>query len=464
MIKLEFAQGKNYAILGLGKTGLTAGEALRDSGATVQVWDDNQDARSQAAANGLQLTDFNTAPIDNIDALIISPGIPTTFPAPHPIAQRFKDAGIPITCDIELLLQAQKGARIIGITGTNGKSTTTSLISHILSEANVKNAVGGNLGQAVLTLPPMIASGEKGDTENGTYVLELSSYQLELAPSLVCDVAVLLNITPDHLDRHGGMAGYVKAKSLILKRGIKPQRFVINVDDDNTAELAAKESMLTTPIAVTRHLAVGVCVDKGVLFENGQAVDRVDDIAVLRGPHNAQNIAAAYAAARACNLEAAVIIAAIRSFPGLAHRQEIVGVFDDVLFINDSKATNLDAATKALASFDNIYWIAGGRPKAGADYNELNPYLSKIRHAYLIGEAAQDIAEHLSQHNVPHTITETLQRSIQAAAHTAWDEDLEGATVLLSPACASWDQFPNFEARGDLFRNGVGALKVEAAG
>ena len=455
MIALDYAKGKNYAVLGLGKTGLSSGEALQSSGATVTCWDDSQEARAKAASQGLTLVDYSTAPIDGIDALVISPGIPTLHPAPHPIAKRFIDAGVPVISDIELLIKAQPQAKIIGITGTNGKSTTTTLISHILSECGRINAVGGNLGNAVMTLPPLAA--------DGTYVLELSSYQLEITPSLVCDVAIILNITPDHLKRHGGMDGYIAAKRSILRRGSKNQRFVIGVDDDITAGIAAEEAILATPISSTRHLDLGVCVENGALLENGQPIGSIEEATALRGQHNAQNVAAAYAACRALDLPAEEILKAIRTFPGLAHRQEAVGTIDDVLFVNDSKATNVDAASKALTTFNNIYWIAGGRDKDGG-YDSLTAYLPRIRHTYLIGEAANDIAAWLDQHGAPYTVTETLQRAIQAAAHTAWDEDLEGATVLLSPACASFDQFPNFEARGDLFRNGGLALKVEAAG
>lgn len=455
MIKLPFAAGKTYAVLGLGKTGLSAAQALKDSGATVFVWDDKQESRAAAAASGHTLVDLGAAAIDGITALVISPGIPTTFPTPNAIAKRFLDTGIPVYCDIELLVQAQPNAKYIGITGTNGKSTTTSLIHHILSEEKIKNSVGGNLGQAVLTLAPM--------DNDGVFVLELSSYQLELTPSLRFDIAVLLNITPDHLDRHGGMEGYVRAKENILRDSAREQRFVIGVDDNYSAELAAKYSLNTAPISVVKKLGYGTSVIDGVLYENGNKIAQVDNIPSLPGVHNAQNIAAAFSALRAFGMEAETIIAHIRTFPGLAHRQEIVGVIDDVAFVNDSKATNVDAAAKALACYNPIYWIAGGKPKDGG-FEGLTEFLPNVRHTYLIGEAAAEMAAWLDKHNSPYTITETLPRAVQAAAHEAWKEDIEHATVLLSPACASFDQFPNFEARGELFRTSVLALKVEAAG
>ena len=470
MIDLPFANGKTYAILGLGKTGLSAGEALLKSGVQIVAWDDNQKSRAHAATMGFTLQDLSTFPLDGITALVISPGIPTTFPAPHPIAKRFLDLNIPVFCDVELLLQAQSQAKIVGITGTNGKSTTTSLISHILSENKIKNAVGGNLGQAVMTLPAM--------GSDGVYVLELSSYQLELTPSLVCDVAVLLNITPDHLERHGGMPGYIAAKRLILRPGKKNQIFVIGIDDDITAKIAVeymrKPSDKIIPISgqgtlvkvsddIGFTLNRGTCVSDGFLYEDNSVVDNVSDIATLPGLHNAQNIAAAFTACRALGLAAEPIIAAIRTFPGLAHRQEIVEIDDGVTFINDSKATNVDAAAKALVCYKPIYWIAGGKPKEGG-FDGLNPYLPNVHHAFLIGEAAEAMAQWLDQQGTPYTITETLPRAVQAAAHMAWQEDLDNAVVLLSPAAASFDQFPNFEARGDLFRDAVRALKVESGG
>jgi UDP-N-acetylmuramoylalanine--D-glutamate ligase len=451
MIALAALPHSTYAVLGLGRSGQASASALLAAGKTVFAWDDDPRARDAAVAAGLALTDLATVSLEGVDALVLSPGIPHTYPAPHPLAVRAREAGIPIIGDIELLFQAQPTARFIGITGTNGKSTTTALIGHILGRCGVDCEVGGNLG------PP--AMGFRTLGAGGTYVLEMSSYQLELTPSAAFQVAVLLNITPDHLGRHGGMEGYVAAKRRIFARPPGNAAQVIGIDDEPCRALC-RELMATTggwvvPVSTREQPSGGVFVaDRRLCDATGAgAPEPVLDMRqalALPGEHNGQNAAAAYAAARAIGLDRDAIVAAILDFPGLAHRQERIGVVDGVVYVNDSKATNPEAAEKALASYETIYWIAGGRPKEGG-LGALDAYLGRIRHAFLIGEASAQFAAEL-QGRVPLSEVGTLDRAVTAARALAETERLPGATVLLSPACASFDQFRNFEVRGDAFR------------
>jgi UDP-N-acetylmuramoylalanine--D-glutamate ligase len=346
--------------------------------------------------------------------------------------------------------------RYVGITGTNGKSTTTTLIAHILRQGGKRVEVGGNLGAAALSLEPL-----PGD---GIYVLELSSYQLELTPTAICDVAILLNVTPDHLSRHGGIDGYIDAKALILRPKGRGSIGVLGVDDQPCRDLFARlqgAGRKLIPISVERAVAGGVDALDGLLIDRtGAQPEQVFDlktIATLPGSHNWQNAAAAYVAAKAMGLGRDAIIAGLKSYPGLAHRQELIATIDGVRYVNDSKATNADAAAKALACYDNIHWIIGGRAKEGG-LAGLDPFYPRARHAYLIGECANEFARQL-RGKLPFTQCGTLDKAV-AAAHR---EAKQGAVVLLSPACASWDQYPNFEARGDHFRTLVNALGGKGA-
>jgi UDP-N-acetylmuramoylalanine--D-glutamate ligase len=452
MIDLSVMAGKTIAVLGLARSGRAAALALLAGGAEVLAWDDNAKTRAAAAADGIPLVDLATIDWTRPTSLILSPGIPHSFPAPHPVAVRAKDAGCEIIGDIELLARARRDATYVGITGTNGKSTTTALIGHILAIAGKRVAVGGNLGVPVLTFEAL--------GRDGVYVLEMSSYQLELAPSARFDVAVLLNVSPDHLDRHGGMDGYVAAKKNIFGRQTRDQIAVLGDDDATTRAVAdGLQGPTVRRISGDHAVARGVYADGTTLVDDldGQRAAVLDlaRVATLPGTHNAQNAAAAYAAARALGLDAPTIVTAIMSFPGLAHRQERVGEIEGVAFVNDSKATNADAAARALGCYPAIYWIAGGVPKAGG-IAELTGYFARIRHAYLIGEAAAAFAETLGA--VPHTIVGDLESAVQAAFRDAKAAHEPGAVVLLSPACASFDQYPNFEARGDHFRRLVDAL------
>jgi UDP-N-acetylmuramoylalanine--D-glutamate ligase len=454
--------GRRVAVLGLGKSGHAAAIALARSGAEVLAWDDNADRRAAMAAadatGRIAIADLAAEDFATIPTLVLSPGIPHSFPKPHPVTVRAKQAGSEIVCDVELLLRAARDARTVAITGTNGKSTTTALIAHLLDDGTRPVEVGGNLGTPAVSLARLGA--------DGVYVLELSSYQLELIAPTAFDVAVLLNLSPDHIDRHGDMAGYIAAKLNIFAGQRPEQTAVVGTDDapslDICRRLANAGDRIVVPISATQPRDGGVWVECGWLTDarSGAPVRRFEmaRAATLPGSHNGQNAAAAFAAASALlaqfgSADEDRLAARIASFPGLAHRLETIATIDGVRFVNDSKATNADAAARALASFETIYWIAGGRPKEGG-IASLTDWFDRIRHAYLIGEAADDFAATLAG-KVPTTRSGTLAAAIDAAARQARADGVAGAVVLLSPACASFDQFTSFEARGDAFRHAV---------
>jgi len=441
MIRTPFLAGKKVAVVGLGKSGTATAHALAASGAVPLLWDDQEAKRAEAQGLGFQVADPITI-MAELALVVWSPGIPHTFPRRHPIADAARANNIPLVCDVELLALARPDCRFVGITGTNGKSTTTTLLAHILKSAGVPSTAGGNLGIAALDLEELPAG--------GVYVLELSSYQLELAPSLRLDASILLNITPDHLARHGGMAGYIAAKRnlLVQTRGTA----VIGVDDEACATLYAefKDQITCLPLSVTRRLEKGISAPDSLLLTNSRPVMGLNGIATLPGRHNRQNACAAFAATRALGLDEQTIAEAIRSYPGLAHRQELVATLGGILYVNDSKATNADATEKALVCYEPIYWILGGQAKEGG-IQSLLPYFQRIRHAFLIGEAAEQFAATLAG-KVPFTHCVTLDIATAAAHRQAQAERVAGAAVLLSPACASWDQFKSFEHRGEVFR------------
>lgn len=439
MIDLSSFRGKRFAILGLGRTGSSAAKALLQAGATIAVWDDETDKRQQAV--GLPLVDLSQADLSTFDYLLISPGIPHTFPSPHPVAVQAREAGVQLICDIELLCKACPQRDMIAVTGTNGKSTTTALIGHILNHFRVAE-VGGNIGKPALEL---IDPGIRG-----TFVLELSSYQLELTPSLSPSAAVLLNITPDHLERHGGFEGYCAAKEKIFERaGLA----VICIDTDICRRIAEKLPYKVIRVSTEQQPEEGVFVREGILYEQGSPQFDLRHAPALKGRHNHENAACAYAAVRAVyGYDSKAIEAAIHTFPGLPHRQFTVRTLGGVTYVNDSKATNADAAARALACYDDIYWILGGLPKEGG-LSGLEAYCGKVRHAFLIGQAAPAFALWLEAQGIPYTQCGTLERAV-AAAHDA----ATAGTVLLSPACASWDQFRSFEHRGEVFTALVNAL------
>ncbi|HIJ63702.1 MAG TPA: UDP-N-acetylmuramoyl-L-alanine--D-glutamate ligase [Rhodospirillaceae bacterium] len=456
MAIIPFLQGKTVAVMGLGKSGTATARALAGSGATVWAWDDQEAARRAGRDSGLTLKDLATADLSAAAALVWSPGIPHTWPQPHPVAERARRLGLRLICDIELLSRACPAARYIGITGTNGKSTTTSLIAHCLAAAGQVAAAGGNLGIPALDLPALAA--------DGSYVLELSSYQLELLDQARFDIAVHLNISPDHLSRHGGLAGYAAAKASLFSR-LKPgATAVIGVDDDHSRDIfrqvAADRQLRTVPLSVQSRMRGGISAPDGILIDDcdGEATAVIDltTLATLPGRHNWQNACAAYAAARAAGIDIDTIRRALASFPGLAHRQELVAVIDGVAFVNDSKATNADAAEKALNCYDAVYWLAGGQAKEGG-ITALEYLFPRIIKAFLFGEAARQFAATLAGKAAVEQCG-TLAVAVARAAGAARADRRPGAVVLLSPACASWDQFTSFEHRGEVFRQLVTAL------
>jgi len=457
MIPLTSLADRPYLVLGLGRSGRATALALLASGRTVCAWDDSPAVREAAAAEGVPIVDPATRAWGESDALILSPGIPHTHPRPHPVVVMARAAGMEIIGDVELLFRACPDTTYVGITGTNGKSTTTALIGHILSAAGRDVRVGGNLGPPVLAFEP--------PATNGIVVLEMSSYQLELTPSLVFNVAVLLNISPDHLGRHGGLEGYVAAKRLVFGGTRAGSTAVVGVDDAHCrticSELSGEGDRRVLVVSGRRRVGGGAYADEGILWDaiDGEPKGMVDltRARALPGEHNGQNAAAAYVVARSLGVDIDQIIASILDFPGLAHRQERIATVRGVTYVNDSKATNGDAAVRALGSYEHVYWIAGGRPKEDG-LAAVAPMLSRVRRAFLIGEAEDAFAAEL-QGNVPATRCGTLDAAF-AAARAAAEADADARpVVLLSPACASFDQFPNFEARGDAFRALVEGLE-----
>ncbi len=438
MIDLSALPLNTVAVLGLARSGVAAALALQAGGKTVLAWDDQPAARDAAAKAGVMISDLSQADWSKISALSLSPGIPHSFPTPNAIVAAAKAANCPILSDNELLARAIKGSgvRLVGITGTNGKSTTTALIGHLLKSAGMKVEIGGNLGIGSLALAPL--------PSDGVYVLELSSYQLELMPTAVFDVAVLLNVSPDHLDRHGGMEGYVAAKRRLFD-GQQPGQVAIVGDDDDWCRTIAAE-LAKRPVTLVR------------IDPDHPGCD-LSSAKTLPGRHNAQNAAAAIAVGRALGVDDAALQAGLNSFPGLRHRQQLVATLSGVAFVNDSKATNADATANALGCYDAIYWIAGGVAKAGG-VESLRKFFPRLRHSYLIGAAASDFSATLG--DSPHSLCGDLSAAVALAFAQARRDHVAGAVVLLSPACASFDQYDNFERRGDHFIDLVEHLKVGA--
>ena len=454
MIGVDCYRGKRVAVFGLARSGISSALALAAGGADVLGWDDKAPARQAAEAVGVRVHDLNTIDWQTVAALVLSPGVPLTHPAPHPFVLKARDARSEVIGDVELFFRsiratdAGRAARIVCITGTNGKSTTTALIGHMLQRLGFAAEVGGNIGKPVLDLAPPSA--------NRAYVLELSSFQIDLTPSLHPDVAVLLNVTPDHLDRHGTMENYAQVKSRIFSHQGRGDHAVIGVDDDWCAQvasrLAARGDVGVLPVSVGKVLGRGVHVIDGVLFDATGATSRkvldLKTLLHLPGTHNWQNLAIAYAAVKPLVRDASEIAGTMPSFPGLAHRIETVGTLKGVRFVNDSKATNADAAARALACFEGIHWIAGGKAKEGG-IESLEPFHPRIRRAYLIGAAMDSFATTLAG-RVDSFKAGTLAVAMREAYADA--KAAGGGVVLLSPACASFDQFRDFEDRGDAFK------------
>lgn len=457
MIIARTFKGQTLAVVGLGRSGITAAKSLIAGGAKVAAWDDMKASRDYAQSEGLELTDLTSADWSKFDALVLSPGIPHKLPKAHWTAERANEEGVPIICDIEIFAREinarapERRPKVIAITGTNGKSTTTTLIGHVLDACGRDAQIGGNIGRGVLDLDDMHSQTH--------YVLELSSYQLERTQSLRANAAVFLNLTADHIDRHGDMAGYEAAKRRIFDNQISDDAVIIGVDDEAgkriASDLIASNGRRIVPISGRRSLGRGVSVIKGKLYcAMGRSVEPVADVSnvqTLEGQHNWQNAAAAYAAVRSLGIDAKEIGKALSSFGGLAHRMETIGKVAQVRYVNDSKATNADAALQALKAYSNIYWIAGGVAKDGG-IAPLTPQFKNITRAYLIGEAAENFQASLKKNKVPSKISGDLEKAVLCATRDALASRDENPVILLSPACASFDQFKNFEIRGDAFR------------
>ncbi|WP_417464984.1 UDP-N-acetylmuramoyl-L-alanine--D-glutamate ligase [Kordiimonas sp.] len=452
MITASAYKGKKVGVFGLARTGVAAVRALEASGAEVLAWDD---APERQAAVGPSAHNLYDADMKTLDAVMLAPGVPLNFPTPHALVVQCREAGTALISDFDFFEAARADMarhKIVAITGTNGKSTTTALIGHVVSESGKPAAVGGNIGRGILSLDPL--------PEGGVYVFEMSSFQLDLTTGFKADVGILLNITPDHLDRHGSLEGYVAAKQRLFEQQDASGVAVISVDDAHGASMAATYAGRVVPISVEKPVAGGVYVLDGLLTDDmrGDALVVADlrkCAPMLLGSHNWQNAAAAYAAGRSLGLETETIISAFTSFPGLAHRQETIATIEGVRYINDSKATNVDAASRALKAFENIHWIAGGRPKE-KNFTLLAPLMTNVKQAYLIGEAADAIA-----HDVGTDVTVIDCRDMEHALECARANASAGDVILLSPACTAFDQFRDFENRGDVFRALVLALEGE---
>ena len=447
MITSRAWAGKRYAVLGLARSGAATVDALLASGARVVAWDSDADRLKAFKARfgaeddppgsfvvfveprtSLDFADPTELDLSDFTAVIVSPGVPLNR---HPLAAKARAAGIPIIGDIELFAQARAELpphKVVGITGTNGKSTTTALVHHMLQTAGVPSLMAGNIGLPILSRDPL--------PEGGVYVLELSSYQIDLTQSLDCDVAVLLNITPDHLDRYRDFEDYAAAKARLFTMQAREHRAIISIADTPSALIARALSAKGEQLI---KIAPGFCMDQSRWPR-------------LQGPHNAQNALAAINVAEALGLPNPAIDRALESFAGLPHRMELVGERNGVRFVNDSKATNAESAAPALAAFDRIHWILGGQAKS-ASLAAAAKNFGNVVHAYTIGDAAETFAAALAG-QVPVTVSGTLDAALRVATANA----KPGDTVLLSPAAASFDQFRDFEDRGETFRRLVTAL------
>jgi len=464
MIPVTVFAGKKVAVFGLGKSGLLSAGALVKGGADVVAYDDSEKMCADAASAGLGVQNLREIDWSEIAALVLAPGVPLTHPTPHWTVKLAQKAGVEVIGDIELFCREREksGADcpLIAITGTNGKSTTTALTAHLIASAGFDAQMGGNIGVPVLALEPFM--------QNRVYVLEVSSYQIDLAPSLRATVGILLNVTEDHLDRHGTIENYAALKTLLPASVEKGGTAVIAVDDRWTrsaADRIERAGHKVVRVSTTGPLRDGYFAEGTRIMraDNGKAHPAVQlaGIGSLRGLHNAQNAACAVAACAAIGIDLPTIQKGLVRFPGLAHRMQQIGRKGSILYVNDSKATNADSAAKALGSFNDIFWIAGGKPKTGG-IASLAEFFARIRKAYLIGEAAEDFA-HTLEGKVPYEIVGVMSAAVDAATRDAEASALKEPVILLSPACASFDQYPNFEVRGKAFADLVRAVPgVEA--
>lgn len=462
MILIPDVKRKNIGVFGLGVSGVATCEALVASGARVYSFDENRAARDKTADTEYRCEHPKNWPWKEMEAVIVSPGVPLTHPKPHAIVSKARMEKIPVIGDTELFARAlnkldeRARPRVVGVTGSNGKSTTTALIGHILNQAGEDVYVGGNIGEAVLSLPAF--------ENEAIYVLELSSFQLDLTESLRLNAAAFLNLSPDHIERHGSVEGYLKSKKRIFDNQTRDDLAVIGVDDDYAQSVCTE--LMARNVAEVRPVSSGSALGRGVYALDGKVYCNLDGKALLagdlngarslRGPHNHQNAAAAIAVCEKLGVSPALAVKAAHRFEGLAHRLEEVGRNGKVLFINDSKATNADATARALTAFEDIFWIAGGKPKEGG-VESLKPMLDRVRSVYLIGEAAAEFEAQL-RGSVHCVLCGDLENAVAAASAAAAQSDAKNPVVLLSPACASYDQFKNFVERGDKFRALVSEL------
>jgi UDP-N-acetylmuramoylalanine--D-glutamate ligase len=457
MTPVSTFHGKSVALFGLGGSGLATAKALVAGGAQVTAWDDSDAGRAKALAEDIHVEDLDGADWSLFEALILTPGAPLTHPEPHWTVKLARARGVEIIGDIELFCREREklaaGAPFVAITGTNGKSTTTALIAHILREAGRDVQLGGNIGTPILALEP--------PDESRIHVIECSSFQIDLTPSIAPTIGVLINLTPDHIDRHGTMENYAAVKERLADAA---EVALVGVDDAWCHAIGARlmqeprPEQRVMPVSASRSLEWGFYVEGDRLIfreaghgpEEAEFIGSLEGAKALRGAHNAQNALFAAAACWELGLEDEEIARGLLSFPGLPHRMEEAARRGAVVFVNDSKATNADAAAKALASFDDIFWIVGGKPKEGG-IESLREFFPRIAKAYLIGESSEAFAATL-QGALPFEYCGTLPVATECAAHDAAASGKAEPVVLLSPACASYDQFANFEARGDAFR------------
>ncbi|MEZ5780808.1 MAG: UDP-N-acetylmuramoyl-L-alanine--D-glutamate ligase [Rhizobiaceae bacterium] len=456
MIPATTFNGKRVALFGLGGSGIATARALLEGGADVIAWDDNPESVARAEGEGITTGNLRDEDWSRLSSFVLSPGVPLTHPKPHWSVELARGAGVEVIGDVELFARERiataPDAPLIAITGTNGKSTTTALTSHILQSAGRDTQMGGNIGRAVMTLDP-----PRGDR---FYVVECSSYQIDLAPSLDPTAGILLNLTPDHLDRHGTMQHYAAIKERLVAGS---DVAIVGVDDAYCVQIADRLERAGKSVSrISKRLPLpdGYFAEGTNLMEardgRYERIAFLEGIGSLRGQHNAQNALAAVAACLKVGLDLGEIQSSLETFPGLAHRMEQVARKGRVLFVNDSKATNADAAAPALSSFPRIYWIAGGLPKEGG-IEPLRGFFPRIAKAYLIGEAAPAFSATLGE-TVPYEISGTLEAAVANASRDAAEDGDTESVVLLSPACASFDQFKNFEVRGDAFRAAVAAI------
>lgn len=456
---------KTVAVLGLGKSGMAVVRELKKRCVHVIAWDNKEELRKEASNFGAKIQDLMSVDFSSVELLVISPGIPHTYPVPHPVALKAKEAGVKIIDDVELFVSTYKKANYIGVTGTNGKSTTTALIYHILKENGVPTAIGGNFGIPVFDLPEL--------DENGWYVFEMSSYQIELSPSIDFDISALLNITPDHLSRHNGMEGYVNVKKQIFHRASKKNvSNVIAIDDEYTKKIfnellkESASSVHNIPVSFEKKTDGYFVNAKGILFDNTKGDKKeILDLSTLdnlKGKHNWQNIVVSFAVCKRAGLSTSKIVNAIKTFKALEHRVEKVSNFAGIEFINDSKATNAEATQYAIQSLNDVYWIIGGRKKEGG-IDILMPQLEKgnIKRIFTIGECEKEFYNQTKK-ILPsykcHKLEKAVIKAFKLALKDLKKGKVKNPVVILSPACASFDQYKSFEARGDHFKKIVGDI------